>query len=193
MSEQRLIRIFFAIDLPPKTKEAIGKLINAFKKKSKSRAIRWTKLKNLHITLQFLAACRSEHIGRLLDQVRSEVSNITNYSPLKIGGVHLFPHVFNPRVIVLDIAPQEELANLAKAIGRGITTCDYEIDDRPFRGHLTLGRIKYKNGVKLDFLKEQMVLNFDEIVIHEVVLFRSDPLPDGSCYTPIERITLPKL
>ena len=53
-----------------------------------------------------------------------------------------------------------------------------------------MGRIKYAHGVKLDFLSECKTPEIANIPVNEVVLFRSEPQPEGSKYTVLERISL---
>jgi 2'-5' RNA ligase len=185
-----VIRIFFAIDLPEHAKEQLGGFINRLKKKSRSHGIRWSKPENLHITLQFLAEAKTEHLSALIENVKSRVKEITQASTLVFGRLHLFPSPYRPRVIVLDIAPQEELFALASVIGEGIKASNYEIESRPFRAHLTLGRIKQPQEMNLSFLSECDIPAFEAIDVSEVVLFRSEPQPEGSKYTVMERITL---
>ncbi|RDI40064.1 RNA 2',3'-cyclic phosphodiesterase [Aquicella lusitana] len=184
------IRIFFAIDLPLSAKEKIGSFIGALKKKSKSNAIRWTKPENLHITLQFLAEIKAADLPELVRNVRGRLARLDKSSTIKLGTLHLFPTPYRPRVIVLDVAPQEQLASLAELIGHGIKATGYEVEDRPFRGHLTLGRIKQPQGIQLGFLNEVELPAIEEIELNEVVAFRSEPQPEGSVYTPLERINL---
>lgn len=185
-----VIRIFFAIDLPQATKEKLGRFICGLKKKSRSHAIRWSKPENLHITLQFLAEVSTEHLPSLIDNVRKKIADNTHSQSLVLGGLQLFPNPYRPRVIVLELSHQHELAALSALIGHGIEAAKYEIENRPFRGHLTLGRIKHPQGVKLGFLSEADPLDIEPIEVNEVVLFRSEPQPEGSKYTVVERIAL---
>ncbi|EKD70309.1 MAG: 2'-5' RNA ligase [uncultured bacterium] len=184
-----VVRVFFAIDLSSDIKEKIGGFIGSLKKQAKSNAIRWTKPENLHITLQFLAEVRSEHLPQLLDQVRKKLAGTAKPQVLSFGEIHLFPNPFRPRVMVLEVMEQAELAKLSGLIGEGIVAAEYAIEDRPFRAHLTLGRIKHPE-MDLHFLNELPTLKLDQINITEVVLFRSEPQQDGSIYMPIERIKL---
>lgn len=184
-----VIRIFFAIELPAAAKDKLGEFISLLKKKSKSHAIRWTRPENLHITLQFLAEVKTEHLNNLSYQVRAYLQPHHSLG-FTLGSLHLFPHPYRPRVIVFDISPQDKLGQLAQAIGKGIVTSHYQIEDRPFRGHLTIGRIKHAQGVSLNFLSELPTLDMESIPVKEIVLFRSEPQPDGSRYTPLARIPL---
>lgn len=185
-----VVRVFFAIDLPQDVKETIGQFICALKKKSRSKAIRWSQPENLHITLQFLAEVESERLPALVESVKMSMKNVLSHVSLTFGEIHLFPTPFRPRVIVLDVTSQKELAALSAAIGEGVKAAHYEIDRRPFRAHLTLGRIKNPQGVSLRFLSEVEPLVVGELDINEVVLFRSEPCVDGSRYTALERLVI---
>lgn len=187
-----VIRIFFALDLPADTKESLGRYIGTLKKKSKSHAIRWTKPENLHITLHFLPEVQSEHVTKLVTNVRAQVESMFDHMMLGLSHVQLFPNPYRPRVIVLEVTPQDQLSMLASEIGKGIQSTNYEIETRPFRAHLTLGRIKQPQGANLNFINEVAIPDFKHISVNEVVLFRSEPQPEGSKYTPIERIIFSK-
>lgn len=189
MTLPTVIRIFFAIDLPVSMKEELSQFISQLKKKSRSHAIRWSRPENLHVTLQFLAEVKAEHVAQLIEQVRMEVAGNIPALELQLGKVRLFPSPYRPRVIVLDLAPQEELAVLSGLIGHGIRACQYETETRPFRAHLTIGRIKHSQGVHLEFLNE-VERPMLSAPVEEIVLFRSEPQPEGSKYTVIERISL---
>ena len=185
-----VVRVFFAIDLPPTTKELLGKYISAIKKRSKSNAIRWTKPENLHITLHFLAEVQSEHLEKLVENVRTEMASSFGKLSIRLESLKLFPNPYRPRVIVLDVSPQDQLAALAAHIGRGIQATNYAVEERPFRAHLTLGRIKHPHGLNLGFLLEFPNPGVDHLEVDEVVLFRSEPQPEGSCYSVIEKLAL---
>lgn len=190
MTIPSVVRVFFAIDLSQDVKEAIGDFICTLKKKSRSKGIRWSRPENLHITLQFLAEVKSEHLPALIENVKARLAVASQASTLSFDKLILFPTPFRPRVIVLDVTPQEGLAEISRVIGEGIQATHYEIDRRPFRAHLTLGRIKNPQGVNLDFLTEVEPLEVGRVDLNEVVLFQSEPHADGSRYTPLERLPL---
>jgi 2'-5' RNA ligase len=188
-----VIRVFFAIDLPHSAKQRLGEFIGTLKKKSRTHGIRWAKPINLHITLQFLAKVHTEHLERLITHVRSRIEGTIKPSVFSFGSLHLFPNPYRPRVIVLDVTPQENLTMISGLIGEGIKASQYEIESRPFRAHLTLGRIKQPKGLNLNFVSECEVPEFEKITVEEVILFRSEPMPEGSEYTVMERMQLQKI
>lgn len=185
-----VIRIFFAIDLPEEFKNNIGRLIGSLKKQSRTGGIRWSRPDNLHVTLQFLAEVKSEDLPAIVQSVRARVENKLRSVSLTLGSLQLFPNPYRPRVIVLDIGPQAALAALSAVIGEGIRAVNYSIDERPFRAHMTLGRIKQPHDVRLNFLSEAALPLHEKIVAGEVKLYRSEPKPDGSHYSLLETIAL---
>lgn len=187
-----VIRIFFAIDLTDEIKEKVGRFMGSLKKQSKSHAIRWSKPENLHVTLQFLAEVQQTHLQNLVNHVRAEISKVAmNELRINLGNLHIFPNPYRPRVIVLEVNTEDNaLSFLSECIGHGILASGYDVENRPFRGHLTLGRIKQPQGFDLSFLAGNASPHRDTIAINEIVLFRSDPQPEGSKYTVIERIPL---
>ncbi len=190
MTMPAVVRIFFAIDLPVSHKKALGSYLGQLKKTSKTSAIRWTRPENLHITLHFLAEVKREDLPILIAKVREELKEAHLQVAPSIGALQLFPNPYRPRVIVFDILPQEALQQLVIHIGRGISACHYVVETRPFRAHLTIGRIKQPHGLNLQFLSECAAPVLEAIPLKEVVLFRSEPQSDGSRYTPLETISL---
>jgi 2'-5' RNA ligase len=190
MTLPSVVRIFFAIDLPQEVRDKLGQFICGLKKKSRTNAIRWSRPENLHITLQFLAEVNTEHLPLLTEKVKQHMEGMLKRSSLSFGALKLFPTHYRPRVIVVDITPQEPLAELSGLIGEGIKDAHYEIEKRPFRAHMTIGRIKSAQRVDLDFLLNVGDIGVDKIDVNEVVLFRSEPQADGSRYTALERLTL---
>lgn len=185
-----VIRIFFALDFTSSIKKQLSDYICTLKKRAKTHAVRWSRPENLHITLQFLAEVKSEELELLLQSVRSELQNLKLKTHIHFGKLKLFPNPYRPRVIVLDVTPQEELARLSQKIGQGIQIANYAIEERPFRGHMTLGRIKNPQSLNLEFIYEVAPPEIEAIAVEEVVLFRSEPQPEGSCYSVLERIPL---
>lgn len=190
MTMPPIIRIFFAVDLPDPLRKKVEDVINHLRKTAKSNGIRWSKPENLHITLQFLAEIKSEHLPKLMENVNNHLAQSLNRIPFRLGSLHLFPNPYRPRVIVLEVLQQDHLLKLSQVLGEAIQATGYAIEERPFRAHLTLGRIKQPQGMSLSFISDCPLPDFEPIQLEEVVLFRSEPQPDGSKYTVLERIAL---
>lgn len=188
-----VVRAFFAIDIPRQIKAKIGDYIDSLHKMSKSNVIRWSKPENLHITLQFIEEIQGQHVETLINNVRQELTSSLQPLTVSIKDLHLFPDPHRPRVLVLDVAPQDLLSNLSAVIGRGIEQTNYPIEQRKYRGHLSIGRIKTSRMQPLSFLNEISAPEIEDFTVDEVVLFQSEPHPYGSKYIPLERIRLKDL
>lgn len=186
-----IVRVFFAIDLPAATREQLTVFMNRVKRMAKPHAIRWTKPENLHITLQFLPEVHSQDLPSLIANVREQLAIDINQLMITFGALQLFPHPFRPRVLVLDVAPQATLSGLSSLVGKGVAASQLPVEDRPFRAHLTLGRIKQPQGLDLKFISQFATPPaVDPFGVKDIVLFRSEPQPEGSHYSVLERIDL---
>lgn len=185
-----VVRVFFAIDLPETTKTHLGRCISLLKKQTQKHSIRWSRIENLHITLQFLGQVQTEHLPKLIENVKETLQQDRKKLSLTFGALHCFPSQYRPRVLVLEVNPQAELAKIAENIGQGILKTNYEVETRPFKAHLTLGRFKHAEAAKLDFLAAFSCPELGAIPLEEVILFRSEPHPEGSSYSVIERLAV---
>jgi len=184
------VRVFFAIEIPEFIREKLTQYQSSLKKAAKTHGIRWTKPNNLHITLQFLSDVRSQDLNRLIECVQKKLHQNVIYPIIHFGELQYFPSSFKPRVIVLNITPPHDLSALSNIVGEGIKDAQYEFENKPYRPHLTLGRIKQPHDIHLQMLSAVDIPDFEEIKPTVVTLFRSEPDVDGSLYTIIERLPL---
>src|SRR5439155_19850457 len=82
-----------------------------------------------------------------------------------------------------------ELAELAAAIERALTPLGFPPEGRPFRGHLTIGRVRSpRAGRALAAAVEVAGASaFGSWTASEVVLYESRLKPTGAVYTPVSR------
>lgn len=187
------MRTFFAIDFSPDCKKRLGVymealdsyLVTHFKRKN----FRWVKPEDLHLTLQFIGHLREEDLAHLLLTVRKELIEQKAFY-LKLNVLEWFPSMYKPHVISLQTNGQERLATLAKLIGKGIAATDYVIENRPYRGHITLARLEDIQNVSEELLNNFGAFELPEVFVKEVVFFRSEMGSGGSCYTKLAAIEL---
>jgi 2'-5' RNA ligase len=138
------VRLFVALDLPDQVRHSIAELIA--KLQPKSRAARWIKSENLHITLKFIG-----HVGNeKLSPIQSALSSIHAEQPVEIHfrGMGFFPNEHRPRAFWCGIAASPNLAELAADIDRALVPLGIEAETRPFTPHLTLARFKSDEGIR---------------------------------------------
>lgn len=181
------LRLFFAIDLTEEVSRSLENIVGQLQMKYKKHSMRWSKPRNLHITLQFLEAVKPEDLEILVLNVRSAMKSFKSFD-LQLQELELFPTRYRPRIISMNMDQHEILTELAKNIGQGIVTTGYEIETRPFRGHLTLARL---NRIERNFILADINLpEIEKIPVREIVLYKSEPTREGSNYTVLERIYL---
>lgn len=182
------LRTFFAISLPKTTLEAVKKIQLSLKHQLPLEAVRWTGVPNLHLTLQFLREINLIDLAQLIDKVHQELKLFPAFQ-LQLGKPVFFPTVNRPLVIALEAGPDELLASLATAIGSQIAALNYPIAHGQFRGHLTLGRLKYlkRRSYSLACIKLPPI---PKTTIREVCLFDSKAGPKHQIYTLLERFSL---
>ena len=135
------LRTFIALPLP---EEWIGQLGETIADLSRAlpQGVRWVSPSGIHLTLKFLGATDSRIVPRALDAM---VENFAGASPplLSLSVLGTFPGGRNPRVIWAGVSGGAEgLEDLHRRAEQAVSGLGWSIDGRPFRPHLTLGRVR---------------------------------------------------
>jgi 2'-5' RNA ligase len=180
------IRAFFAVDLDGAVRRAASEVAHALRVAPGGDRVRWVRPEGLHVTLRFLGNIETGQIPPLLQTVREQIAGLRPFR-IQLGAAHPFPSARRPHVVVLEVAPAEPLAELAEAVERGVVAAGFAPEPRPFRAHLTLGRVR---GRRFPSATASVAPEAAACDVEEAVLFRSDLHRSGARYTPLERIPL---
>jgi 2'-5' RNA ligase len=101
----------------------------------------WVAEDRLHLTLKFLGEQPETLVDRLTAAMR-EIADRHWPVPMRLGGVGAFPSLRRPRVIWVGIAPTPKLELLQNDVEEGCAALGVEPEGRPFRPHLTVGRLR---------------------------------------------------
>jgi 2'-5' RNA ligase len=116
------------------------------------------------------------------------------FSPIEIavGGTGVFPRPSRPQVLWIGIDDRTgALAGLQKRVEDECAREGCPKEDRAFRPHLTIARIRKPHAAaRLALTHLEAKFETVEITLNELVLFRSELSPKGSKYTPISRSRL---
>ncbi len=184
MADTGSIRVFLAADPPSEILERIAAIQRELKKTVQG-SIAWVRPEGIHLTLKFFGNIAPEQAEAVAAEVRGSVTGTASLS-LRSRSLGVFPDLRRPRVIWLgldgDVAP---LGALQKKIETGLETCGFAREERPFRAHLTLARIKDGRGlVGLEqALKNPRLQEAGDFVVDKLTLFRSELTPKGAIYT----------
>jgi 2'-5' RNA ligase len=185
--DETRIRAFFAIELHGAARRAAGRRLEALRRRPGGDRIRWVREENLHVTLRFLGDIGTAEVPALLREVAREAAGTAPFA-VRLGGVRLFPSARRPRVVALEVLPPEPLSALALAVERGVVAAGQAPEQRPFRSHLTLGRLR-PGGPPPDVTVPDTP-DAETLGVTEVVLFQSELHRNGSRYTAVGRVPL---
>lgn len=179
------IRSFIAIDIGDAVRRGLEALIQELR--GSDAQVGWVRVEGIHLTLKFLGNVEPETIERV-KPVLADIASGTSRIHIEPAGCGAFPTIRSPRVIWVGLRGQMgELAELARRIETAMVPLGFQPEDRPFKPHLTLGRVKGPR--RLDVLREILSRHMDFAAepfdAAEVVLYKSDLRPDGARYTPL--------
>jgi RNA 2',3'-cyclic 3'-phosphodiesterase len=185
-----LIRSFLAIELPATVQTKIGKIEEDLG--STSADVRWVSPGKIHLTLKFFGNIEESKIDSIITAIKGPINSAKPFH-LSVRGTGAFPSLKNPRVIWIGLVDAGGiLAALQKEVESSLEKIGFEPEDRSFRPHLTLGRVKSNRG-KEELVKSVEKYREEEIgtfQVEKTVLFKSDLTPTGPVYTRLREVNL---
>lgn len=191
MDAQKNIRAFLAIEPPEDVLQAVDLLQEKLKKEIKGK-ISWTRSQGNHITLKFFGNIDKDDIKSICAVVGKQVALVPPLS-LTIEKLGVFPDARRPRVLWLGTTGDvEKLAALQIRLESDFEGIGFERENRPFRAHLTLGRIKIPQEITgiSESLNKYNDFTAGEFSCKELILFQSKLTPQGVIYTKLEKFSL---
>jgi 2'-5' RNA ligase len=182
------IRCFLAVKVTPET--ALRRVLKVLA--GMGRALKVVETENLHITLKFIAAAPTITIPEI-SAVAAKAAGRQIPAELTLTGLGVFPHAQRPSVIWTGLAGPgvQTLTALAAELETSLEPLGFPREDRPFTPHLTLARVKARPPEELrQLLSRDATSIFGTAPIKEIEFIRSDPGPEGSRYTVLERLAL---
>jgi len=187
-----MVRTFIAIDLDSRLQEALSTLE---KELQEVRApITWVKPERIHLTLKFLGDVAPEQILEIQTKLEEVARNASPFS-LEPVGCGAFPTIRQMRVIWVGLEGDVTALNdLQQAVEAAMVQLGFKQEERPFKPHLTLGRVKGRQHLRLlqELLLERQRFRAEAFDVTELVLYKSELRPEGARYTPLSRARLAK-
>ncbi len=113
-----------------------------------------------------------------------------DYAPISLAvkGIGAFPGINRPRVLWIGIRGQTDvLIQLQKGLDDKLEKIGFQKENRPFKGHLTLARVKGRiNQAKLiNAIKKYGGVEPKSFIADNIILFKSDLKSTGAVYTKL--------
>jgi 2'-5' RNA ligase len=183
-----MIRSFIAIELPDEIRHALAELQKHLKRDV--AGVRWVEPASIHLTLKFLGNIPAEQVQAI---GTAAMGVVQNEPPLRVGvsGLGAFPNPRRPRVIWLGIERDvEHLGRLQTRLEEVLEPLGFPREERAFRPHLTLGRVKDPRRPPdlTRSLADVTVPRCNSFDVHEILLYKSDLRPNGAIYTKLQHL-----
>ncbi len=180
------MRTFVAIALQDSARREAEALLDALRSAPGADAVRWVRPEALHVTLRFLGEIDEARVAPLAGALAASAAACPAFE-LSLGAVRGFPSPRRPRVVACEVAPAEPLAALAASVEEAVCAAGFAPDERAFRPHLTLGRVRSGRRAAVP---ECSAPEGARMRVDRIVLFRSVLGSSGSRYTPLEQVAL---
>lgn len=175
------MRAFIALTLPTVLRDRLAGVQNRLR--GTDAKVTWVKPRAMHLTLRFLGDIDEDQAAMLAAVVRAEGARATEALELEIGGLGAFPNRNRPRVIWAGVAEHDGLRAMAQRIETAARDAGVDPEDKPFRAHLTLGRVKaLPPGDALPVRLRTLDLPAERVEMTELALIRSRLTPAGPRY-----------
>lgn len=191
MTSDNTIRTFLAIEIPKEILDQFERVQYRLGR-SMTGVIRWAKPGSIHLTLKFFGNITERDIRTVIDALQAKAPALGPV-PVAIGTLGVFPNLSRPRVLWVGVTEGvKELAALQGQVETALEEQGFTREERPFRPHLTIGRMKAERRIEgLDkAIEEHKGFAAGTFTATEMVLFRSDLKPTGPVYTPLAKFKL---
>lgn len=185
------IRAFLAVDLNRAVRETLTEFQNQV---ASILPVKWVSPKSMHLTIKFLGDIEHEQITVLQNVLRDVTKGSEQFS-LTIKGLGGFPSLQKPRVLWAGVAGDvDHLEVLVSCVESALNPLGYGQEDRPYRPHLTLSRIKSHARQIGHIFETSEVLKkewmFGSVIINRLCLFQSQLTPNGATYSRLWELPL---
>ncbi len=132
------MRLFFALPVPAEARERLRSVVEGARQLG-GEGVSFTKVDQLHFTLAFLGEQPRADDALSAGEVLRECSVFE----VGLAGAGAFPNNARPRVLWLGVnAGAQELMDAAERLRAALRQRGFQIEERKFHPHLTLGRVR---------------------------------------------------
>ncbi|MCD6358584.1 MAG: RNA 2',3'-cyclic phosphodiesterase [Dehalococcoidia bacterium] len=177
------IRSFIAVELPVDVRNELG-VIEEKLRHGMDLSVKWVNPKSIHLTLKFLGNIPQAKVPQIADALATVTKDNSPFS-LELGELGVFPNLRRPRVIWLGLdGDVDKLISLQKKVDAALEALGFAREARPFKAHLTLGRVRGRGGQHDlgELLADANPENGCCFEVNGVSLMKSRLTPQGAIY-----------
>ena len=175
------IRTFLAVPLPAELQRQVAAAQHELR--GLLPGVGWTPSANVHLTLRFFGATRTDDLEKIREVVLSVTLCETAFTAA-VGGLGVFPHPRAPRVLWLGVAAPR-LAALYAHCEAALRQAGLPAEGRGFTPHLTIGRLHQRPPRLTEVLAAWGERQLTALPVDRLVLYESQLLPGGARHLPL--------
>ncbi|HEY5311149.1 MAG TPA: RNA 2',3'-cyclic phosphodiesterase, partial [Pirellulales bacterium] len=159
-----------------------------------SANVKWVEPENLHFTLKFLGDVPLLEVPDICTALADAVSDLPPFD-VQARGAGAFPTLERPRTLWLGVdGGADAMREVHAAVERGLAPYGFRREQRRFRPHLTIGRVRNSSAAGIQDLAERLAACREFIGgitdVAEVVVFASEQGRNGPKYEPLSHASL---
>ena len=139
-NRSKIIRTFIALDVAEEVRRYIADIQKELRSVREAK-VAWAQPSGVHLTLKFLGGVPEDRLDNIAAVIEKSVQS---FAPLtiKTSDHSAFPNLKRPRVLFVGLEQNGELNHLQQVIETNLAELGFETEDKPFKPHLTVGRVK---------------------------------------------------
>jgi len=183
------IRCFLAVETSEAVRRSLEELVTRLD--LPHFHVRWVQPKNMHLTLRFLGDITERDVFEVSRAAHEAVIDVPPFR-VRFRGLGTFPPAGNPRVVWMGLEDERPVVRLEREVSRRLSGSGLPSPDKPFRAHLTLGRVKSQRGIQelKKHLERNRAVETEEMAVERISLVRSVLRPSGPLHTVLDRFEL---
>jgi RNA 2',3'-cyclic 3'-phosphodiesterase len=186
--EAKPLRLFAAVDVPPRAVEAAEVAVTPWRERF-PRA-KWVPPENWHVTVKFMGRTYPRLVGWVHDALRGAAKTIRPFR-LELQGLGVFPSPSRARVFWVGLVDKDGgLAALARSVEEAVEK-EFPPEKRSFSAHLTVAR--FNPPVPMREHADEVaaaLLDPSQFRVNHLTLYRSHLGRPSAWYEPLERFPL---
>ena len=169
-------RLFIAIPLDEGVTDNLARVDTA----ANLRGARWVPAENMHLTLAFLGDVDPPRLPELEEALFTASAEVLEPLRLRVQGIGAFPDELAVRTLWAGLdGDVPQLIELRKRVTQELKLRGFDFDQRRFRPHITLARLRQAQPMPERLPRLQQ---FGELVIDELQLVESHLHSTGARY-----------
>jgi 2'-5' RNA ligase len=179
-------RAFLAVLLPAELIAAAAAMQERLHPFFGSGDIRWVEPENFHLTVRFFGEIDRKALKKATEVVEGLDGGFSALTA-RLGSASAFPSPGRPQVLWVAIEdPSGRLEALAAEIDHRIRRAGFGAADRPWKSHLTLGRVRRGRKIRVDRdWARGLTGGKQSYTIGRIALMQSELRPQGPRYTAL--------